>query len=99
MINSYRFYAIAVAALLTNGMSLLGFADESAGGVARALECKSCLSRSSEIISAIELDGEMLISNTPPAGSLVAVALNQLGAKPRQSRQTPESPALPSARQ
>ena len=66
MINSYRFYIVAAAALLTNGMSLLGFADESAGGIARPLECKSCLGRSSEIVSAIEHFSEPLSSNNPP---------------------------------
>lgn len=76
MTHSYRFFIVAAAALLTNGMSLLGLADESAGGIARALECKSCLSRSSEIISAIELGSEVLISNAPPAVSLVAVKLD-----------------------
>lgn len=37
MINSCRFWGIADSALLTNGMSLLGFANES-GAIARALE-------------------------------------------------------------
>lgn len=93
MINSYRFYIVAAAALLTNGMSLLGFADESAGGIARALECKSCLSRSSEIASAIELTSEPLTSSSPPAAIPAAVKPAQLGAKLQQPRQTPESRA------
>lgn len=99
MINSYRFYAIAVAALLTNGMSLLGFADESAGAIARALECKSCLSRSSEIVAATGLVSEPRSSGLPPAAVDVALQSDQLGAKPRQPRQTSESRARPAARQ
>lgn len=98
MINSYRFYIVAAAALLTNGMSLLGFADESAGGIARALECKSCISRSSEIASVIELTSEPLTSNSPPVKS-GAVKPAQLGARLQQPRQTPESRAKPTARQ
>jgi hypothetical protein len=98
MINSYRFYIVAAAALLTNGMSLLGVAHESAGGIARALECKSCLSRNAEIVSAIELLSQPLTLNSPPA-AIIAVKPAQLGTKLQQPRQTPESRARSSARQ
>jgi len=47
MRNPYRFSVIAAAALLTNGLSLLGIGEQSAGAIARALECKNCLNRKS----------------------------------------------------
>jgi hypothetical protein len=58
---SYRFLVIAAAALLTNGMSTLGFAEGSAGGVARAFECKSSIARSSEIARTVERVGVPLL--------------------------------------
>lgn len=67
MSHSYRFFVIAAAALLTNGMTLLGFTEGSAGGIARALECKSCLNRRSEIVRAIDGAGQPLSSECPPA--------------------------------
>lgn len=60
MRNPYRFSVIAAAALLTNGLSLLGIGEQSAGAIARALECKNCLNRKSEIVCAVEHAGQPL---------------------------------------
>lgn len=57
---SYRFFVIAALAVLTNGMSLLGLAEQSAGAVARSLECKSAITRTSEILRSGTLSGEPL---------------------------------------
>lgn len=80
---SYRFFVIAALAVLTNGMSLLGLAEQSAGAVARSLECKSAITRTSEILRSGTLSGEPL----------------HCIARSRQPRQGRESPRRPSARQ
>jgi hypothetical protein len=63
MRNPYRFSVIAAAALLTNGLSLLGIGEQSAGAIARALECKNCLNRKSEIVCAVEHAGQPLAAD------------------------------------
>lgn len=63
MRNPYRFWVIAAAALLTNGLSLLGIGKQSAGAIARALECKNCLNRKSEIVCAVEHAGRPLAAD------------------------------------
>jgi len=66
MRNPYRFSVIAAAALLTNGLSLLGIGEQSAGAIARALECKNCLNRKSEIVCAVEHAGQPLAQSCRP---------------------------------
>jgi len=63
MRNPYRFSVIAAAALLTNGLSLLGIGEQSAGAIARALECKNCLNRKSEIVCAVEHAGQPRVAD------------------------------------
>lgn len=54
MTLSPTFLSIASIALFTNGMALLGQAQESAGALARALESREQLSRSIETEAALQ---------------------------------------------
>ena len=44
-------------------MSLLGISEQSAGAIARALECKNCLNRKSKIVCAVEHAGQPLAAD------------------------------------
>ncbi|WP_155724765.1 hypothetical protein [Stutzerimonas stutzeri] len=49
--------------MLRNGLSLPGIGEQSAGAIARALECKNCLNRKSEIVCAVEHAGQPLAAD------------------------------------
>lgn len=49
--------------MATNCLSLLGIGEQSAGAIARALECKNCLNRKSEIVCAVEHAGRPLAAD------------------------------------
>lgn len=57
-----KFWIVAALAILTNGYSLLGLAQGSAGALARTIECNQAMVRALAANLALKLQ-----SGTPPA--------------------------------
>ena len=56
-----KFWIVAALAILTNGYSLLGLAQGSAGALARTIECNQAMVRA----LAANLSLKLMIGNTP----------------------------------